>query len=219
MKRKEPLLNMNLELEPHLFARGLKNSNSTRRQIPLHRRIAGSRGVQLVILALLVGGFAWLWISTNGGPQMIRDRFGLWGAVLLMGLQALISITPMADEVIGLASSAIYGFALGSLLNWTSWMLANFIEYWLARRTARDLGFDPDPTANRLPRRLAGLAPSHPLYLLLGRQVPLGCHIVNASAGAYRVPIWRFTWTAALGTIPGSLTIAAIANGLVSWAS
>ena len=42
-----------------------------------------------------------------------------------------------------------------------------------------------------------------------------GGHIVNSSSGVFGVPLRRFAWTGAIGMVPGSLAIAALANGLI----
>ena len=180
----------------------------------LSRRLLASRGLQMIVVALLVGGLAWLWIGSQGGPEVLRARFGPWAAALLVALQASISVTPFPDETIGFANAMIYGFVPGALLNWLGWMLGSYIEYAIARRAARDLNFDPERVSQRLPRLVPRLPPGHPAYLILARLLPLGGHVVNSSAGAFAVPLWRFTWTGALGMIPGSLLIAALATGL-----
>ena len=43
------------------------------------------------------------------------------------------------------------------------------------------------------------------------RLLPIGGgHIVNSSSGAFGVPLLRFAWTSAIGTVPGSLAIAGL---------
>ncbi len=185
--------------------------------VPVIRRIASSRGAQMIVLALAVGALAWTWAGGEGGAEMVRQRFGLWAAAVLVLLQASITVTPFPDEVIGFANAMAYGFALGALFNWIGWMIGSFIEYVVARRTACDFGILPETTSPRLQWLLRRFPPGHPIFLILARQVPLAGHVVNSWAGIFRVPLWRFAWTAALGHIPGSLAISALANGLVSW--
>jgi uncharacterized membrane protein YdjX (TVP38/TMEM64 family) len=186
---------------------------------PLWRRVVTSRGIQMIALILIVGGVGWSWATSQGGVELLRTRFGVWAAIPLMLLQASVTVTPFPDELIGFANSAIYGFGLGFTLNWVAWMLGALIEYAVARRSAYDFEFDPEQFSARMPSILRRYSAEHPLYLILARQVPFGGHIVNSWAGAFRVPLWRFLWTGALGMIPGSIAIAAAANGLISWAT
>jgi uncharacterized membrane protein YdjX (TVP38/TMEM64 family) len=68
----------------------------------------------------------------------------------------------------------------------------------------------------RLPDWLRRLPADHAAYLILGRLVPFGNHLVNATAGLYQVPFPRFVWTSALELLPASVLVAAIANGVVN---
>jgi len=183
---------------------------------PLWRRVVASRGLQMLLLTFLVAWLAWRWAEAVGGAEAIRDRFGLWAAAVTVPLQAVLAVSPFPDEVIGFGNAAIYGFSIGFVLNWTGWMLGAFLEYAIAHRSARDLGFQYEHAASKLPRPLRRLAPAHPAYLILVRLLPIGGgHIVNSSSGAFGVPLLRFAWTSAIGTVPGSLAIAALASGLV----
>jgi len=184
---------------------------------PLWRRIVLARGVQMVVLALLTGGLAWAWTTSLGGVEVVRERFGVFAAIPLVLLQASITVTPFPDELIGFANSMIYGFAVGALLNWSAWMLGAYIEYAVARRSAYDFDFHPERISEKLPTLMRRFPPEHPAYLILARQIPIGGHIVNSWAGAFKVSLWRFTWTAAIGLLPGSIAIAAAATGLVGW--
>ena len=187
---------------------------------PLWRRLVVSRGLQMLVLVLALGGGAWAWIDSQGGVEAARLHFGLGAAVLTVPLQAVIAVTPFPDEVIGFGNSVMYGFATGAMLNWLGWMMGSFIEYGIAARSARDLDFQADRLRSRFPRLHRHFPPEHPAFLIVARLVPIGGgHIVNTSAGLYHVPLWRFAWTGAIGMIPGSLAIAGLANGLVTWAS
>jgi uncharacterized membrane protein YdjX (TVP38/TMEM64 family) len=183
---------------------------------PFWRRLLGSRGLQMLLLTFVVAWVAWRWAETVGGPEAIRERFGLWAAAVTVPLQAVLAVSPFPDEVIGFGNAAIYGFSIGFVLNWTGWMLGAFLEYSIAHRSARDLGFRYEHAAAKLPRPLRRLAPAHPAYLILVRLLPIGGgHIVNSSSGVFGVPLGRFAWTSAIGTIPGSLAIAALASGFL----
>lgn len=186
-------------------------------QESIWKRVINSRGIQMIALIVVSGGILWSWATSQGGLEMISERFGMWAALPLIGLQASVTVTPFPDEVIGFTNSMIYGFGLGALFNWIAWMAGAYIEYAVARRSAFDFDFEPERFAARLPGVMRRFSPEHPAYLILARQVPFGGHVVNSWAGAFKVSLWRFTWTAAIGLVPGSLAIAAAANGLLSW--
>jgi uncharacterized membrane protein YdjX (TVP38/TMEM64 family) len=178
------------------------------------RRVLGARSVRWLVLIGLVGwplvrGLEWM-----GGPDQIRADYGLAAAGLLVPLQAVVAVSPVPSEVLALATASIYGLTLGSGLVWVGWMLGAGLEYGLYRRAASELselgGLD------RLPGWVRRLPVAHPIFLIVVRWLPLGNHLVNAVAGACRVPLWRFTWTSAVALLPFSILIGAIGSGIVA---
>lgn len=127
-------------------------------------------------------------------------------------MHAVISVTPFPSELFVLANGTAYGWVIGGILGWLGWTLASLIQYGLAARTALD--FDIDRHLDKLPARLRALPVSHPLFLILGRQVPFGFHVVNVLAGMRRVSIVRFTICAAIGSIPGAVLYAGLGAGI-----
>jgi uncharacterized membrane protein YdjX (TVP38/TMEM64 family) len=150
-------------------------------------------------------------LEAVGGPAAVRARFGLWAALVLVPVHALVAVSPAPGELVAVAHGAIYGFALGSLFTWAGWMLAALIEYAIYRRIARDLG--PVEGLERLPRWLRRLPAHHPAFLAVTRFLPCGNHLVNTLAGLARVPLWRFCWPTALALVPIALAFTAIAAG------
>ena len=184
------------------------------RRVGTLARVLRSPGIRGL---LIVGVCGWLlieWFDWMGGPEAIRERYGFVAALIAVPVQAVVAVSPVPGELIALANSAIYGFWLGSVFNWVGWMLAAFIEYALVQRVAADLGAGAQ--LERVPKWLRGLPASHPVFLIVTRFLPFGSHIVNATAGLHSVARWRFVWTSAVALVPGSVLIAAIANGLVS---
>jgi uncharacterized membrane protein YdjX (TVP38/TMEM64 family) len=158
---------------------------------------------------------AWLLVSVLeglGGPESIRDAYGLSRTWLFVPVHAVVAVSPFPGEVVAVVSSAVHGFWLGSVLNWIGWMLAAFLEYSLVRWTVREVDVDERALPNWIRRFPSG----HPVFLIVGRLLPYGGHLINGAAGAGGVSLGRFTWTAAIGTVPGAVGIAAFANGLVA---
>ena len=178
-------------------------------------RVLAARSVRLLVLVGLLGWGLLHALEWMGGPAEIRSDYGLAAAALLVPAQAVVAVSPVPGEVIALAYVSIYGYALGCGFAWAGWMLGAGLEYALYRRAAAELG--ELEGLERLPVWLRRLPVEHPVFLIAGRWVPLcGTHLVNAMAGAYRVPLWRFTWTSALGLVPASILIATIAEGIVA---
>jgi uncharacterized membrane protein YdjX (TVP38/TMEM64 family) len=116
--------------------------------------------------------------------------------------------------VIAIANGTIYGFWLGSVLNWLGWYIAAFIEFQVGRRANRD--FDISAWISRAPRGLRRFPVGHPVFLIGSRLIPwAGGHISTLLPGAMGVPLGRFAWCAALAIVPPALLMAGIGAGLL----
>jgi uncharacterized membrane protein YdjX (TVP38/TMEM64 family) len=177
-------------------------------------RALHSRGLLGIVAVVAVGALLATWMTSLGGAELMREQLGPVGALFIIPVQAVVAVSPFPSEVMALVTSAFYGFWGGSLLAWCAWFVAAFLQYWLVRRTARD--FDFERARRRFPKRLRELPVSHPAFLILGRWLPYGPHVVNSAAGAYGVPLSRHAWCAAVSIIPHALVISGLANGLLA---
>jgi uncharacterized membrane protein YdjX (TVP38/TMEM64 family) len=183
-------------------------------EAPPWRRALHSRGL-LGIVSIITGGTALAaWMRSYGGAELMREHLGPLAALFIVPLQAVVAVSPFPSEVIALVTCTFYGFWGGALLAWSAWFVAAFLQYELVRRTAKD--FDFEHARRRFPRRLRELPVSHPAFLIVGRWLPYGAHVVNSLAGAYEISLVRHGWCAAVSLIPPALIISGIANGLLA---
>ncbi len=185
--------------------------------LPLWRRLLASRGLQMIAAVMRLASLFYGWIDSIGGPETFRERYGPAAIAALVPVQALIAVSPFPSEVLVAANSALFGFWMGALMGWVGWLLAAFLQYGLVRRTAED--FDLDRLLTRLPSWIRRFPVDHPAFLIGGRYLPMGSHIVNSAAGAFRVPLWRHGWCSAISIVPMALFVSGIANGLIRWSS
>lgn len=173
-----------------------------------------SRGLRTGLLVVAAGYLLIRAIDALGGADGIRERFGTAAGALLVPTQVVVSVSPVPGEIVAAIQVAIYGFWVGSALCWMGWLGAGFVEYGLVRWTAAEVS---DPASlERLPAFLRRLPADHPAFLILGRFLPFGAHVVNVTAGLHGVPLWRFGWTSAVALVPTSLVFAAVARGILS---
>jgi len=174
----------------------------------------GSRALLALLAFAAVAGLAWVWVDVSRLVAWAQSQRGPIPALLLVPLQTAISLTlsPIPSDVVGLALCVVYGFWTGSALVWLAWMLGAWIEYVVVRRVSRRL--DPAVAMERLPHWLRRFPVEHPIFLICARWFPLGPHLVNGLSGLRGVPLWRYTWTAAVGIAPVALLVAAVATGL-----
>jgi len=167
----------------------------------------------LLLLVLLLA-LAWVVLDlfdARGGVERVAGSLGPAASGMLVPLQALLSVTPFPGEAVAFVICGLHGFWAGAALVWLGWMLGGFVQYGLARRIARDFELD----RARLPGWLQRFPVEHPVFLIVGRWLPGGFHLVNTAAGALKVPLWRHAWSAALGIVPPALLVSALAQGLL----
>ncbi len=176
-------------------------------------RLARSRGVLSIVLALSISALVAGWIYAIGGPSELRERYGLLGpAVSLVG-HTLVNITPIADLVPwALANGAVWGVWQGALLSWLAFLGATAAQWAIARRTADE--FDLNKNLEKLPRWVRRLPVHHPVFLTAVRWLPTGGLVSNSAAGALGVPFPRLFGFAALGYAPPSVFLALAGAGV-----
>ena len=176
------------------------------------RRLGESRGVQLslgvVLLAILIA----FWFADDGRREQISDQAGWPGVVAFVLAQALMAVSPLPSQIVAVPIAVTYGFWLGVVLNWAGWMLAAVLQYWLSRRTADDI--ELHLLADRTPQWLRRFPADHPLFLILARQLPIGPHIVNITAGVLHIPLRRHLWCAAIAVVPEAVLVSGISVGI-----
>ncbi|MFM7143739.1 MAG: VTT domain-containing protein [Alphaproteobacteria bacterium] len=172
------------------------------------------RGPAALLCALLLGGAAILWIRAQGGPSVLRARWGWAGTAAWLPLQVLVNLSPASDFVpCAVLNGTLYGFRTGALVSWAAWMVAASLEFAIGRRTGSDFGLSAE--SERLPAWLRRLPLGHPAVLVVGHWIPVSSSLVNFAAGALGVPFGRLLWCTAIAMVPPSLLAAAIGAGLV----
>lgn len=180
---------------------------------PVRRKKSPWRPLAFIGLVVVLGFVLYAWLDAIGGPQEVSRRYGPAAAAFLVPTHAVIAVSPLPGEAVAVANGMIFGFWVGAVLNWIGWMFAAALQYGLIRRTAE--GFEFDPTSRKMPGWLRRIPVDHPLFLITGRWIPFGGHLVNTSAGAYAVPIWRHMWCSGISLIPVSMLFSGLANGLL----
>lgn len=150
-----------------------------------------------------------VWLEDAGVISALRSRGGAGAAVALVFIHAAVAVSPAPGEPVAIANSTIYGFGWGVLMNWTGWMIAAIVEFLLLRRAIQSLAAEQ---SRWTPRWLQRLPADHPLFLIAGRWIPFGGHVVNAAAAA-KATFRRHVWCAAVGLIPVAVLFSALANG------
>jgi uncharacterized membrane protein YdjX (TVP38/TMEM64 family) len=143
--------------------------------------------------------------ALRGDVDGLRDELhdvGAAGAAILVCLILLHAVVLFPAEIANAAAGLMYGFVAGFALVMAAWTASLLLAYALGATAGRPLalrlaGRERVELAERVVER--GGVP----MLLLARLVPfVPLSLVGYVAGASRVPLWRYTWTSAVGIIP-----------------
>jgi uncharacterized membrane protein YdjX (TVP38/TMEM64 family) len=142
--------------------------------------------------------------AIHGDTASVRHDLNgnLAGVLLVVWLAMVHVIVWYPAEILDAAAGYVFGFGVGFPLVLGSWVLSGLASYAVGRNFARPLlyrvvGQDRFVRLERLVHR--GGAP----FLLGVRLIPImPFSLMGYVCGAARIPLWRFTWTTAIGYAP-----------------
>jgi uncharacterized membrane protein YdjX (TVP38/TMEM64 family) len=127
---------------------------------------------------------------------------GIAGPLLILVLTLVHAVVFYPAEIVDAAAGLAYGFLPALLLVMTGWLLSGLACFFVGRSVARPL-LDRWFGAERFERIEARIERGGAKALIAARLIPIfPFSIVCYAAGAARVPVWRFTWTTAVGYLP-----------------
>ena len=181
---------------------------------PTRRRASALASAAAIAAVLLAAYATWRWLEATGGAVALLDGFGPLAPLVSIPIHILLSATPFPSELIGVANGSVYGLWVGALCSWTGWWCGATLEYGLVRLGARQVEWAN--TVGHLPRWLRRFPVGHPVFLIVGRQLPFGFHTVNVLAGLAGVSMRRQAICAAVSNVPYALSSAAVGAGLIA---
>jgi uncharacterized membrane protein YdjX (TVP38/TMEM64 family) len=168
--------------------------------------------VATIAAVLLAAVIAWRWLKSSGGADALPERFGRMAPFVSIPIHVLLSATPFPSELVGVANGSAYGLWAGTLYSWIGWWCGAALEYGLVRLGARRV--DPGIERGRQPHWLRRFPVGHPVFLIVGRQLPFGFHTVNIVAGLGGVAPSRHLVCAAISNLPYAFFTAAAGSTL-----
>jgi uncharacterized membrane protein YdjX (TVP38/TMEM64 family) len=148
----------------------------------------------------------------------LRD-LGVWGAIVLVVLILVHAVVFFPAEIANATAGLVFGFWVALPIVWLAWVASGVIAYFLGAWVGR-------PLAVRLAgeKRVASaeelIGRGGPGVLVLSRLVPfIPFSLVGYVAGAARVPLWRYTWTTAVGVLPITAAATYLGHALDSFSA
>lgn len=143
--------------------------------------------------------------AVHGETDKVQSEIaslGVAGPLLILALTLIHAVVFYPAEIVDAAAGLAYGFLPALLLMMAGWVLSGLACFFVGRSVARPLldrwfGFE------RFERIEARIERGGAKALIAARLIPIfPFSIVCYAAGAARVPVWRFTWTTAVGYLP-----------------
>jgi len=157
--------------------------------------------VVLAVPALREAAGAALSADAGALREQLREA-GAAGVLLLLGLMLLHAVVWYPAEIPTAAAGFVYGFWTALPLAMAGWLLSALATYALGRHGGRPL-LHRLAGAERFGRAEEALHRGGVGVLLAARLIPvMPFSLVSLVAGAARIPVWRFTWTTAVGFLP-----------------
>jgi uncharacterized membrane protein YdjX (TVP38/TMEM64 family) len=130
------------------------------------------------------------------------ESLGAVAALALIGIALVHVVVPFPAEFPTAAAGFVFGFAIAFPLMVFAWTLSCIAAYYFAHVVGPPV-LDKLFGAERMRTADAMIERGGWPVLLFGRLIPIvPYNLISFAAGALRVPIWRFTWTTAVGVMP-----------------
>jgi uncharacterized membrane protein YdjX (TVP38/TMEM64 family) len=162
-------------------------------------------GVLLLILSVAGASLLAIYLVEHVAElEGFIARMGVAGPLVSIALQTVFGASPIPTEPLTLINGAIFGPLRGTLYSWIGYMLAAYIEYYIGLNIRHAADFES--RRDKLPFGLGRFPANSPWFLMLARVIPgYGPKMVGLMGGIYHIPLWRYTWTAAIPNLVGAL--------------
>lgn len=171
--------------------------------------------LRVSLLVLLIG---LLVVYVSREIEAIREyilRSGWVGLLISLGVYGLLGLSPIPSEPLTIMLGTIYHPLVATLVAGTGNLFAAMIEYFIGERIGRIASFEE--RRQKLPFGLGRIPVNSVPFLLVTRMLPgYGPKFVSIVGGIYRVPLWRYLWTAAIPTFLGAAILAYGGFGLLN---
>ncbi len=135
--------------------------------------------------------------------ETFMRHIGIWAPVASIALYAALGVSPIPSEALSMINGAVFGPLLGTLIGFAGNMVSATIEYGIGASLSNVTDFEA--RKEHLPLGLGRFPADSVWFLIFGRMVPgYGGKLVSVIGGVYRVPLWRYLWTAAIPTLVGT---------------
>lgn len=169
-------------------------------------------GVAITFLGILIAAFVVLTVgplrdavgdAVSGDTGSVReDLDDAGGALIVFALAMIHTVVWYPAEILDAAAGYVFGFWPALALVHASWVASALVAYYIGRHAARRILYTLIGR-KRFTRMEEAIERGGVSILLAARLVPIvPFSLTGIVAGAAHVPLFRFTWTTAVGYLP-----------------
>jgi uncharacterized membrane protein YdjX (TVP38/TMEM64 family) len=169
----------------------------------------------LIVISLILVTLLFIVSREMENVREFISKSGWIGLFVSVGLYALLGASPIPSEPLTILLSTIFGPFSATIVAGTGNLLAALVEYYIGEHIGNVASFEERRV--KLPFGLGRFPVSSAPFMIAARMLPgYGPKFVSVICGVYRVPLWRYIWTAAIPTFLGAAIFAYGGFGLVS---
>lgn len=174
-----------------------------------------NHNVRNLVIVLIVVIVSVVIVSNEmDGVRNFIANSGWVGMLVSLGLYTLLGASPIPSEPLTVLLSTIFGPLPATFLAGTGNLLAALLEYYIGERIGNVASFEQ--RRGKLPFGIGRFPVNSAIFMIAARMLPgYGPKFVSLICGMYRVPLWRYTWTAAIPTYLGAAIFAYGGFGLL----
>ena len=144
------------------------------------------------------------------------DSLGVAGPLLILALALIHAVVFYPAEIVDAAAGFVYGFWIALPLVLAGWLISALATYAIGHGAGRPLLLRL-VGEGRLDEGARVIERGGRTALLAARLIPIVPYsLVGYVSGAAGVPLWRFTWTTVVGSIPLCAAVVYLGNRLDS---
>jgi uncharacterized membrane protein YdjX (TVP38/TMEM64 family) len=172
------------------------------------RKSKRNQSISVLIFSVLVMALVAVFFTVDLAKiKTFITSAGPWGILISILFYALMGLTLIPSEPFTLFIGALFGPFYATLIATVGNVLSACVEYFLGSHLGSATNFIEKK--DKLPFGLGKLKVESPLFLIGARMIPgYGSKVVSVIAGIYRVPVYRYVWTASIPIFLGSAIFA-----------
>lgn len=154
-------------------------------------------------------------IYISRGQVDVIELFGAWAPMLTTSVHVLMNLLPVFSDLVpySVVNGVLYSFKTAFVLSWLAFFISCILQYKIGEKLDLNRLKTSVDWSSKVPKRLAKLDLSHPLFIVVSKSLPLH-GFANYLSGSTSISFYRYTLYSGIGYVLPSLYATAIGAGI-----